>query len=194
MTASRMRPTTTPYLPRVLTLVAVIVALLLVQAGTAAAYWSTTGTGTGTAATATLAEPTPVTAAVDGAGGITVTWGASAGSPAAAGYYVLRTLSGGGETAACNTSPSAPTPGTTCTDTPPAAGTYTYTVVAVLESWTATGGPSNPVVSGPANVLGVGQNPSSSTQSGQSIGTVIFVLKDSNGNDLRIPGVSASFT
>ena len=194
MTASRMRPTTTPYLPRAFTLVAVIVALLLVQAGTAAAYWSTTGTGTGTAATATLAEPTPVTAAVDGAGSITVTWGASAGSPAATGYYVLRTLSGGATTAACDTSPAAPTPGTTCTDTPTAAGTYTYTVVAVLESWTATGGPSNAVVSGPANMLGVGQNPSSSTQSGQSIGTVIFVLKDSNGNDLRIPGVTVTVT
>ena len=192
MTAPRTRPTTTAYLPRVLTLVAVIVALLLAQAGTAAAYWSTTGTGAGTAATATLAEPTPVTAAVDAAGGITVTWGASAGSPAAAGYYVLRTLSGGAATAACNTSPSAPIPGTTCTDTPPAAGTYTYTVVAVLESWTATGGPSNPVVSGPANMLVVVQNPSSSTQSGQSVGVVIFGLKDSDGNELHTPGVAVT--
>ena len=191
MTARRTRPTTTAYLPRVLTLVAVIVALLLAQAGAAAAYWSTTGTGAGTAATATLAEPTAVTAAVDGAG-ITVTWAASAGSPAAAGYYVLRTLAGGATTAACNTSPSAPTSGTTCTDTPTAAGTYTYTVVAVLESWTATGGPSNPVVSSPANVLVVVQNPSSSTQSGQSVGVVIFGLKDSNGNDLRIAGVAVT--
>ena len=159
-TARRTRPTPTPYLPRVLRLVAVIVALLLAQRRYRCGVLpNTTGSGAGTAATATLAEQQCGHCRRRRCrhhGQLGSVGGAARRPPATT---CSELWPGGATTAACNTSPSAPTSGTTCTDTPTAAGTYTYTVVAVLESWTATGGSQQPGESGQANVLVVVQNP-----------------------------------
>ncbi len=130
---------------------------VLVLGGAAFAYFTSTGSGTGAGATGTLNPPTNVSAGP--ATGITVpvSWTASAtggGAVAPQGYYV--TESNGSTTSpACGTdSTHLITSGTSCTDgngtsysstsggptNPPLAnGSYTYTVVAVYYSWSASG-------------------------------------------------------
>ena len=124
------------------------VAALIVAAG-AAAYYLSTGAGTGTAAVGTLNPPTNVMAtATPGSGTVPVSWTASvSGGSAVApqGYYVLRYL-GSTPSAACGTSPTSLTTGTNCNDTSVADGTYTYTVVAVFNSWTSESAHSSSVM------------------------------------------------
>ncbi|GAA1617277.1 MULTISPECIES: hypothetical protein [Kribbella] len=118
-----------------------IVLLALTGGGTAWAFWTAAGTGTGSAATGTLNPPTNVTAVTTpGLGTVQLSWTASA---QASGYYVTRVRDSDSTTAAaCGTSPSQPTTGTSCADAAVADGTYHYTVTAVLVTWTATSAPS----------------------------------------------------
>ena len=117
-------------------------------AGTASAYWSSSGTGSGTASTATLNPPTALSAAnIPGSGTVSLAWTGSSGL-APEGYYVTRTRLGDGVTApACDSSPTGPLiTSTTCDDTSVPAGTYNYTATAVYRSWAATGTASSAVV------------------------------------------------
>ena len=117
----------------------------LLAVGVAWAYWSTSGTGAATATTGTLNPPTSVTASANpGLGSAQVSWTASSGPLLPTGYYVLRFL-GATSAPACGTSASSTTSATTCSDSSVPDGTYTYKVVAVYHSWTATSGSSNSV-------------------------------------------------
>ena len=176
---------------RILLILGLSIAAFLAESGPANAYWSTKGSGTGSALTGTLAPPTAVTATASGTQ-ITVKWTASAGTPAPTGYYVTVTPSGGTAGPACGTSATKPITATTCTDTQTVAGNYSYLVVAVLGSWTATSSASNVVTVGPQRRLAVAQNPASQATSGQTFGNVIIQLLDSNGNNLSLPGIQVS--
>ncbi len=116
---------------------------VLTVGGVATAFFTDTGSGTGSVTTGTLNPPTAVSGVqAAGTGDVTVSWTAPTGTPAS-GYYVERTTSPSGPTqAACGTSAGSPTASTSCVDTGVAVGTYTYVVVAIHESWTATSAPS----------------------------------------------------
>jgi hypothetical protein len=120
-----------------------VVAVCLLWTSAAGAYFSTSGAGTGRATTGTLSAPTGVSAtSTAGTGKVTVSWTASSGTPAPTGYYVTRTDPTNGTVSACGTSATAPISATSCTDTLVPVGKYTYNVVAVYRSWTATSTPS----------------------------------------------------
>ena len=130
---------------------------LLAVGGAAWAYFTSSGSGSGAAATGSLNPPTSVNAGPTSGATVPVHWTASSTGGSAAtpqGYFV--TESNGSTTSpACGTdSTHLITSGTSCTDgngtiyagttggptNPPLAnGSYTYTVVAVYHSWSATG-------------------------------------------------------
>lgn len=131
---------------RALVAVVAVLASVLAVTGVAVAYFSTDGTGTGSATTGTLAAPTVVAGAqTAGTGTVTVSWQASSGAPAPTGYYVQRVPTSGPAQPACGTSAASTTSSTSCADAGVALGTYTYVVVAVFRTWTATSTPSDPV-------------------------------------------------
>lgn len=135
---------------RILLALVALVAAAIAGTTSAIAYWSTTGNGSGAATVGTLNPPTGVHAVGSaGTGSVTVTWTASAvaaNAPAPSGYYVVRYDAADQSAAACGSdSTHLITSATTCTDTLVPVGTYTYGVIAVMRSWTATGAVSGPV-------------------------------------------------
>lgn len=116
-------------------LLIVSAALVVFAAPVASAWFTATGTGSAMATSATLAAPS-ITTATPAAGAVTLAW--SQITPPASGpvtYYVTR--DGGVPAGDCATA-SAPTAATSCSDSGLAAGSHSYTVVAVWRSWTAT--------------------------------------------------------
>ena len=128
-----------------LTLAGALVIALAATVG-ALAYYTSAGTGTGSASVGTLGAPTNVsTIYSSGSSTVVVSWNAPSGL-APTGYYVTR-FDGTNTAPACASSASTPLPPspTSCSDTGLANGTYTYTVVAVFNSWTAVSAPSSSV-------------------------------------------------
>ncbi|TWG92001.1 hypothetical protein L615_007500000110 [Nocardioides sp. J9] len=120
--------------------------------GVAAAYFTGTGTGTGTASVGTLEAPTAIAAgSTAGTGEVEVSWTAPASGATPDGYRVQRVPGDGPAVDACGTSASTTVPTTSCTDDAVPVGTWTYVVVAVHASWTATSAPSEPVTVGQAS-------------------------------------------
>jgi hypothetical protein len=123
--------------------VMVATAVLFAGTGVAAAYFSTAGSGTGSATTGTLNAPTGVSGAqTAGTGNVSVSWTAPAGTPGAAGYYVLRTDSAHTVSPVCASGPASPIATVGCVDHSVPLGTYTYTVVSVYRTWTSRSAPS----------------------------------------------------
>ena len=122
--------------------IAVVLAALLAGVG-AWAFFTGGGQGTALATVATLDPPGSVsTNATSGFTTVTVAWDAATLSNGLAvdGYYTSRTnIASGVTSAACGTSPSALTTNTACSDTSVPNGTYTYAVIAIFRTWTATG-------------------------------------------------------
>lgn len=163
----------------------VMVATAVVFAGTgvAAAYFSTAGSGTGTATTGTLNPPTSVSGAQSaGTGNVTVSWTAPTGTPAATGYYVLRTDSSNAAAPACASSPASPITAVTCVDHSVPLGAYSYTVVAVYRTWTSTSAPSASV-----NVVASAQSVTiTSTPATPTFGGTYTVVASGGGSDNAI--------
>lgn len=137
---------------------ALALVLVVLPSLPAQAYWSSTGIGSRAAATATLAVPTQVTVPASAETSVAVSWAAGAGGVAAQGYYVTR-IAGAVSAAACGSSPTALISALSCTDVDVAAGSYSYRVIAVFRSWTATSAPSSLVTaSGAASLLGTAQS------------------------------------
>jgi hypothetical protein len=137
---------------RLLALVAAMSAGFGCVAGSALAYWTSSGSATGAGTTGTLAAPTSVTGTqTQGTGSVVVSWTSSSGSPSPTGYYVTRAGSSNTVVAACGSSAANPVPGPSCTDTAVPLGSYTYSVVAVYRSWTATSATSASVTVGQAS-------------------------------------------
>lgn len=170
----------------------------LLVAGTAAAYWTAAGAGAGSARTETLAPPTGVAAAVPGNGTtVRVTWTAptAPGGGPVTGQLVER-LTGSTVTAACGTSSASLLPGTavSCDDAGVASGTYTYRVTAVFRTWTAPSVPSPPVTvavdTTPPAVTGIvrADLPATQTGNGDLRWTVTFseAVTGVNAADFRL--------
>lgn len=166
-----------------------VAATLMALVSPAAAYWSGQGSGGGQARTTTLAAPTTITAAVQAGGSSNkVTWEKPTGL-APTGYYVTSTNSGL-VSPACGTSPQAPTTAVICTDTNLSGGTYTYTVVAVRQSWSTSSVPSNSVTIASQNKLSVTAQPPTTIESQTKFGPVVIQLLSSTGAALKTPNVS----
>ncbi|XAS66629.1 hypothetical protein V3C33_14180 [Micrococcaceae bacterium Sec5.7] len=124
--------------------VAAILTVAMFGASTAAAYWKASGTASTTAATATLQPPTSVSVPSASSTSVPVSWTASAGTLAPAGYYVTRTT-GASTVPACGSGPAALIAGTSCTDSAVPLGSYTYAVTAIYRSWSARSAASGSV-------------------------------------------------
>jgi hypothetical protein len=117
--------------------------VLVIAAGAAAYFTGATGTNTASARIGTLNAPT-ITSATPGAGTVALSWNAvSAPAGGTVKYYVRR--DGTAPAGDCPTS-SATSTATSCTDSGILAGTYSYTVTAVWQSWTATSAASSVTV------------------------------------------------
>jgi hypothetical protein len=126
--------------------VSVLVALGI--AGAAWAFFTSAGSGTAQASVDALDAPTSVSGSPTGST-VAVSWaGVTDLGSGTFGYYVTRTpFPSGSPDYACSSSPTSllsATP-TSCSDQSVATGTYTYTVTAVYNSWTARSAPSGPV-------------------------------------------------
>lgn len=158
------------------------------------AYFTTTGSGSATGSTATLLPPTAVSATSSG-GSVAVSWTGHPGPDGGSvtGYYVQRSTGTPGGTCASSPASLLPASPTSCTDTGMPSASYSYTVVAVFRSWTASAS-SSPVsvaavdhfqVSAPAGVTAgaaftvtvTAQNASNATDTGY-LGTVRFSSTD----------------
>ena len=110
-----------------------VLAVALMGAANAEAYFTAAGSGVGNSNAGTLSAPT--LSGTPGAGTATLSW--TAVTPTGSGsvaYYVKR--NGGAPSGDCPTS-AAPSAVLTCTDSGLSAGTYSYTVTAVWRTWTA---------------------------------------------------------
>jgi hypothetical protein len=171
-----------------------VLAIVLGAALPAAGYWTAAEvSGNGIARTDRLAPPTNVTVPATSTGTVAVSWTASAPTLTPEGYYVRRT-SGGVTTAGCGSSSTNLITGTSCTDAAVPPGSYTYTVVAVYLSWTATSTPSSTVVvtAQPQGSLTFTENPQSGQRAGEVIGTVIVKVTDASGHQQS--GVAVTLT
>ncbi|ACZ20173.1 hypothetical protein Sked_02030 [Sanguibacter keddieii DSM 10542] len=114
-------------------------------AGPAAAFWTASTTGSAAATTAVLATPTGASVPTTSGPDVAVTWEPGADGATADGFLVLRD-DGVSVEAACGSGPGALVAGTSCTDSVPTDGTYTYVVVAVRATWTSSSTASPAVV------------------------------------------------
>ncbi len=120
---------------RIRRIVALAIALALLVAAGASAYYTARGTGSAAANVGTLTTPT-ISTATPGAATVALTWSAvTAPDAGAVTYYVKR--DGAAASAACP-SAAAPTSVTSCTDTGVTTAAHSYTVTAVWRSWTGT--------------------------------------------------------
>ena len=126
-------------------LLALVPLLLAVLPAPALAYWRTSGSGTAGATAGTLSAPT-VTAPATAGTSVPLSWAASRLSPANAALdaqvaYVVQRSGDGGATwspAAGTCAGTLPNATTSCSDAPPASGSYVYRVTATMHTWTAT--------------------------------------------------------
>ena len=160
--------------PRLLLLAAVV----LGSVGAAYAFFTSTGAGTASASVGTLSQPT-ITAAAAGAGTVSLSWSAVS-APASPGvvYYVTR--AGGTVGGNCPTSVATATSTTSCTDSGLTKGTYTYTVTAVWQSWTATSASSQATLASGALSQFVVTAPATAT-AGTAV-TATVTAEDAQGN------------
>src|SRR5487761_1159228 len=127
--------------------VAVCLTVLLGGGAGALAYFTATGAGAASSSVGTLnSPPRPVVTYTNGTATVEVKWTGSTLSDgtAAQGYYVTRN-NGSTTSPACGTSPTSLTTSTSCTDSSVPDGTYTYQVIAVWKSFSATSSASESV-------------------------------------------------
>jgi hypothetical protein len=142
------------------------------------AFLTTSGSGLASARVGTLGAPT-ITSTASGAGTVALSW-SSVSPPTGSGavrYYVSR--NGGAPAGSCPTA-SSPAVVTTCTDSGLHAGTYSYTVTAVWQSWTATSGTASVrVTSGALSQFAVS---ATATATAGSAFNVTVTAQDADGN------------
>lgn len=174
-----------------------IVLVALALAGTALAYFTTTGAGNAAAGVTQLSAPT-LSTPTPGAGQVTLSW--SAVTPPGTGtvkYFVRR--DGGTPLGTCPTE-AAPSTVTSCVDLGVLIGTHTYTVTAVWRSWSATSGSkSTEVTIGPATHFTI--TAASTTPAAGAADNLTITAKDVNeatvtsytgSHELVFSGASAS--
>jgi hypothetical protein len=153
-----------------------VVLLGMVAAGTAIAYFTTTGSGEGNpTVVSAIAQPT-ITAATPASGGtVTLTWGAVT---APGSGTVTYTVSRNGEKADGTCAPTLTV--VTCTDSGLEPGAYTYVVTAKWRSWTtSSSGKAATVTVGPIDHFVLGA--SSLTPTAGAADNLTVTAKDAKG-------------
>jgi uncharacterized repeat protein (TIGR01451 family) len=133
-------------------IVAALALALAASIAVAWAFWSATGAGSASSASGSLAEAV-ISVPANAVGSVTVSWSQqaslepSSAENSAITYSVERKLGAGAYAPVTSGGCSGAKPhGTTsCDDTPPGAGSYTYRVVANYRTWTATSSEAGPV-------------------------------------------------
>ena len=161
---------------------------LLLVASPALAYWIGGGTGSGAVSTGTLQPPTAVIAPARSDSVVSLSWTASSGSIVPTGYVVTR-ISGSSTSPACGSSPQNLITATTCVDSVPVDGNFTYGVTAVYRSWTAVSTASAPVVVARAAKLAFGANPSNAAAGVAVSPAVSVVVQSADGSAVQTAGV-----
>jgi hypothetical protein len=167
----RLRPTG-------ITSIAVFVLLAATAAGTAIAYFTTTGAGSSSAKTVSALGQPAIATATPGVGGtVALSWGAVTPPGTGTGpvtYKVER--NGGGASGSCAAVLSA----TSCVDSGLSAGTYTYVVTARWRSWTVSSASKAATVAvGPADRLVL--SAASATPTAGAADNLTITAKDANG-------------
>lgn len=175
---------------RRLRIAALSVVMALATAGSALAYYTSSGSGSGDAAVTTLGAPA-IESATPGAGTVLLTWSpVTPPGPGTVSYYVRR--DGGAASAACPSAAS-PTAATSCTDTGVPVGTHSYTVTAVWRSWTATSaGVDAEVLYAPVTQLVFTTQPSGATGGSAFATQPVVTARDAANN--TVPVYSGTIT
>lgn len=162
-------------LPTTFAGIAAFAVLAITAAGTAVAYFTTTGTGNSAAAVSAIAKPT-ITVATPATGGtVALTWETVAAPGSGAVTY---TVSRNGEKAAGTCAPTLTV--VTCTDIGLEPGAYTYVVTAKWRTWSASS-------SGKAATIAVGPidrfvlSASSTTPTAGAADNLTLTAKDAKG-------------
>jgi hypothetical protein len=163
---------------RVLALVPVIVAAL---AAVSFAYFSASGIGTAAGQVGTLASPA-ITSTSAGAGQATINWSTiTAPASGTVSYYVTR--NGGTPAGDCPTASSPSSTKTSCTDTGLGATSYTYRIVAVWHSWSASSAPATVTLSsGAASKIVLTQSITGTSFASGSTDALTATIEDAAGN------------
>jgi hypothetical protein len=161
---------------------------VLIPAITAFGFWKSTGVGVGNGSTGTLQAPSNVSIPPTSGGSVTVSWTASAGTPTPTGYYVMRT-DGSTLSPACGSGPTTPVVGTSCSDTITSDGSYSYLVVALYHSWTATSGASGVVKVSTASQLVFTTNPAGSVAGVAIAPAVQVTVESADGSAMASSGI-----
>ena len=170
-----------PWASRTARVILATVGFVLLGA-TAWAYWSSTGDTAASVTTASLEAPTDVTAVVRGTT-VDVGWAPPSSGLAADGYYVTRHTDGT-TSPACGTSPTSLTAAsaTTCSDVAVPDGTHSYSVTAVLATWTASSVPSDEVTVVSASAMAFTTQPGDGTSESTLDTQPVVAVLDSSGD------------
>jgi len=162
-------------LPTTLTGIALFALLAITAAGTAIAYFTTTGAGNSPAAVSTIAKPA-ITAATPASGGtVALTW-ETVTAPGTGNVSYTVSRNGGKAAGTC-----APTLSVvTCTDSGLEPGTYTYVVTANWRTWsTSSSSKAATVAVGPVDHFAL--NASSLTPTVGAADNLTLTAKDAKG-------------
>jgi hypothetical protein len=182
-------------LPNGLAGIVAVALLVITAAGTAVAYFTTTGAGNSApTGVSQLAKPT-LTATAQAGGTVLLSWGAvAAPGPGTVTYSVTR--DGGGANGSCTPTLTV----TTCTDIGLEPGTYIYVVTAKWRSWTTSSSSKAATVTvGPADHFTLGA--ASLTPVAGAADNLTITAKDAKGgtvttytgsHNLTFSGASAS--
>ncbi len=154
-------------------------ALVLGGVSVALAFFASTGTGTASAKVGSLVSHHDHGSDPGGRHGRSHWNPVSAPAAGSVTYYVSRP-GGGTVGGTCPSSAAERHDGTSCTDSGLSKGTYTYTVTAVWQSWTATSG-STPVSLASGALSKFSVSATSSATAGNAV-TVTITAQDSSGN------------
>jgi hypothetical protein len=163
-------------LPNGIAGIVAFVLLAITAAGTAVAYFATTGAGDSAPKTLSqIAKPT-LTATAQAGGTVILSWGAiAAPGPGTVTYSVAR--DGKGASGDCNPTLTV----TTCTDSGLEPGTYSYVVTAKWRSWTASSSAKTATITvGPVNRFVLGAT--SLTPTAGAADNLTITAKDAKGS------------
>jgi adhesin/invasin len=172
---------------------AIALAVLLTVLGTtstAFAYWTAGAAGTAEVGTATLSAPTGVQARATGAT-VTVAWDAPTIKPAGVTTLAYRVIETTSNEVVCSIDAAGATPD--CAYTAGAPGAYTFTVTAVLNSWTATSAPSNEISVSAATAVTVTAGAPQSARVSTAFATALEA-RVTDRNDHPVSGLAVTFT
>jgi alpha-tubulin suppressor-like RCC1 family protein len=167
-----------------------VLAIALMGAANAQAYFTANGNGSGTSNAGTLGAST--VSGTPGAGTATLSWSAvSPPSSGAVSYYVKR--NGGNPGGNCPTS-AAPSAVLTCTDSGLSAGTYSYTVTTIWRTWSAVSSPATQVTLASGALDHFVLSAATTTPTAGQSDNLTVTAKDVAGNTVTTYGGSNNLT